>query len=120
MAFPAVGPCMPSPAGEARDIDPELAILSIPEGSVVPERGAVRSTRDEYDSYFRLARDNPDLVRWSRSSLSVLQRQLSGIGGSELSADDRVRIVEGVTTVLQIVLEKWVDQLPGAEPRRAD
>ena len=79
----------------------------IPEKSKVP--APAQSTRADYDLYFGLVRNNPDLARWSAACLSVIRAQRSGMQESELAEVDKLRIMDGMVTVLQVIVEKWLE-----------
>ncbi len=83
------------------------AMLPMPDGSKVPAL-APRSTRTEYDSYFNLTRNSPNLVQWSQACLAVLKSQRAGMEKAQLTAPDRLRIMEGMITALEVLLENWL------------
>jgi hypothetical protein len=93
---------------------PGPAVLPMPDESKLP-KFIGRASRADYDSYFNLARTNPDLVRWSRSCLSVLQAQRLGLQDEHLSADDRLRIMHGMIIVLQVLVERWLEMASPTE-----
>lgn len=85
-----------------------MATLSIPESSKVPDPADGRSTMPEYDRYFRIVRDNPDLVKWSRTCIDLLGIQLADLSTSTLDWQEKSRILEGMLLIQRITLEKWV------------
>lgn len=85
-----------------------IATLSIPEDSKVPDPADGKSTYAEYDRYFRIVRDNPDLVRWSRTCLDLLGLQLSDLSASALGWQEKSQILEGMLLIQRVTLEKWV------------
>lgn len=95
-----------------------IETLSIPESSKIPDPADGRSTKAEYDRYFRLVRDNPDLLRWSRTCLDLFGRQLADLSTSTLDWQERSQILEGMLLIQRITLEKWV-RLGEAGTKRA-
>lgn len=85
-----------------------IATLAIPEDSKVPDPADGSSTYDEYDRYFRIVRDNPDLVRWSRTCLDLLGVQLADLSASTLGWEEKSQILEGMLLIQRVTLEKWV------------
>lgn len=85
-----------------------MATLSIPEGSKVPDPVDGRSTSPEYDRYFRIVRDNPGLLQWSRTCLDLLGIQLADLSASNLDWKEKSQILEGMLLIQRITLEKWV------------
>lgn len=85
-----------------------IAPISIPNDGKIPDAEAGRSNRDEYDRYFRIVREDPELTRWSRSCLDVQQRILDDLDATELSAEDRCDILAGCVVILISTLERWL------------
>jgi len=85
-----------------------IARLSIPEGSRVPDPVDGKATTAEYDRYFRIVRDNPDLVNWTRTCLDLLGIQLADLSTSKLDWQDKSRILEGMLLIQRVTLERWV------------
>jgi hypothetical protein len=82
--------------------------ISIPEDGKIPDAAVGTSSRDEYDRYFRLVREQPELVTWSRSCLDVQRRLLDDLWSTGLSAEERCDILAGCLVVLLSTLEKWL------------
>jgi hypothetical protein len=85
-----------------------IATLSIPEGSKVPDPADGKATTAEYDRYFRIVRDNPDLLKWSRTCIDLLGIQLADLSTSTLDWQEKSRILEGMLLIQRITLEKWI------------
>jgi hypothetical protein len=56
-----------------------------------------------------LTRDDVDLIEWSRSCLATVDAQRSEVIASSMSADDKIHILHGMSLVLELVLEKWLE-----------
>ena len=85
-----------------------IAPISIPNDGKIPDAGAEESSPEEYDRYFRLVREDPELTKWSRSCLDVQHRILDDIKATELSVEDRCDILAGCVVILLSTLEKWL------------
>jgi hypothetical protein len=90
-----------------------ITTLSVPENSRVPDPVDGKSTMAEYDHYFRIVRDNPDLLKWTRTCLDLLGVQLADLATSTLDWKDRTQILEGMLLIQRITLEKWVQLSDG-------
>lgn len=82
--------------------------LAIPPDSLVPDPVTGLSNPAEYDLYFRMARENPGLLAWSRSCLRIDVELLDDLQRTGLSAEDRCQILQGLLTVHRVTLERWV------------
>lgn len=94
--------------------------VSLPPDGRIPDPATGSSTPAEYDRYFRILRDDPSLLRWSRSCLEVQERLLDDLNASGLTPDERCEVLRGCVLILQTTLEKWVkvgDRVDGEEPR---
>jgi hypothetical protein len=98
-----------------------VAPLALPADSHVPDPATGSSTSVEYDRYFRITRDDPGLLPWTRTCLRINGELLEDLQGSELSAEDRCRILRGLLTVQQVTLERWLaaGESAGDEPASA-
>lgn len=85
-----------------------LQSLSIPAGSKVPDPGTGLSTPEEYDFYFRILRDSPGLLEWSRACLTIYDAQLQDLERTSLTLEEKLKIVQGILLVQRVTLEKWV------------
>jgi hypothetical protein len=85
--------------------------ITLPADGRLPDAATGVSSQAEYDSYFRLIRDRPGLVAWSRSCLDVQRRVLADLDLTELSAEDRCHILAGSLVVLHATLERWVTMM---------
>lgn len=85
-----------------------ISPLAIPPDSKVPDPATGTSTGTEYDLYFRIVRDDPSLVGWSRTCLRIDQELRSDLDRTGLSAEEKYRIVEGLLAVHRVTLERWV------------
>jgi len=91
--------------------------ITLPVDGRMPDAATGVSSKAEYDDYFRLIREDPDLEAWSRSCLDVQRRVLADLDLTELSAEDRCDILAGCLVVLHATLERWVgaDELQSRE-----
>jgi hypothetical protein len=85
-----------------------LGLLSIPSESKVPDPINGLSTPAEYDLYFRILRNNPGLLEWSRSCLDTYDSQLQELDSTTLTAEEKYQIAIGIVLVQRITLERWV------------
>ena len=85
-----------------------IAPISIPSDGKIPDVAAGVSSREEYDRYFRIVRDDPELMKWSLSCLEIQQRILDDLDTTELSAEDQYDILAGCVVILISTLKKWV------------
>lgn len=85
-----------------------IAPLAIPPDSKVPDPETGSSTPDEYDVYFRITRDDPSLLAWSKTCLRVDQELRSDLDRSSLSLDEKTKILEALLAVHRVTLERWV------------
>lgn len=53
-----------------------IAPLGLPTNSKVPDPASDTSTPEEYDLYFRIVRDHPDLLAWTRTCLGHWEHRL--------------------------------------------
>ncbi|MET0416198.1 MAG: hypothetical protein ABW022_09280 [Actinoplanes sp.] len=84
-----------------------IAPITLPVNGRIPDPEGT-SSKAEYDNYFRLERERPDLEAWSRSCLDVQRRILADLDLTELSAEDRCDILAGCLVVLHATLDRWV------------
>lgn len=82
--------------------------ISIPPESRIPDPTSGSSTKEEYDLYFRIRRDNSGLVAWSQTCLDVQRRLLEDLQQTSLAAEDRCEILHGILVVQSLTLEKWI------------
>jgi hypothetical protein len=82
--------------------------LALPPDSKVPDPATGGSTADEYDLYFRIVRDDPGLLEWSRTCARVDRELLEDLDRTSLSAEQKYRILQGLVTVYGVTLERWV------------
>jgi hypothetical protein len=82
--------------------------LALPPDSKVPDPATGGSTAAEYDLYFRIVRDDPGLLEWSRTCARI-DRELQGdLERTSLPAEEKYRILQGLVTVYGVTLERWV------------
>jgi hypothetical protein len=98
---------MSKPRQDAGPLQSLIATLSIPAGSTVPDPADGRSSMPEYDRYFRIVRDNPDLLQWTRTCLDLLGTQLRDLAASGLDWKEKSQILEGMVVIQRVTLEKW-------------
>lgn len=82
--------------------------LAVPPDSHVPDGLDDGSSPDEYDRYFRIVRDQPGLLDWTRSCLSVEARVRADLDRSGLPDEDRGRVLEGLLAIHRVTLERWL------------
>ncbi|MEV0899220.1 hypothetical protein [Actinoplanes sp. NPDC049802] len=95
-----------------------IAPITLPADGRIPDEATGVSSPAEYDGYFRLRRDRPDLQAWSRSCLDVQRGILADLALTDLSAEDRCDILAGCLVVLHTTLEHWVG-VSGTRSREA-
>lgn len=98
-------------SSDEHDIPPDfglIAPLSLPPESKIPDPASGSSTAAEYDMYFRIVRDNPGLLNWSRTCLEIYRAQIEDLDKTSLSPEEKYRLLKGLTAVYGITLEKWV------------
>ena len=106
---PCCGTCPDDPAGRgdagARPRADRAA--GHPAGLAVhPATGS--SNEAEYDLYFRVVREDPGLLAWTRSCLRIDGELMEDLHRTGLSAEDRCDILQGLLTVHRVTLERWV------------
>jgi hypothetical protein len=99
----------PDGAAEQPELDHGLIEpLAIPPDSLVPDPATGTSNETEYDLYFRVIREDPGLLAWTRSCLRIDGELLEDLHRTGLSAEDRCDILQGLLTVHRVTLERWV------------
>jgi hypothetical protein len=83
--------------------------LAIPPDSLVPDPATGTSNEIEYDLYFRVIREDPGLLAWTRSCLRIDGELMEDLHRTKLSAEDRCDILQGLLTVHRVTLERWVN-----------
>ncbi|SFJ86763.1 hypothetical protein [Thermoflavimicrobium dichotomicum] len=92
--------------------------LTIHERSKVPEALTEGCTEQEYDLYFRLKRESPDLLAWSKSCIQLYEKQLQDLDQTNLEDIDKYQILKGWLHVFQVTLENWVKACEGKQEER--
>jgi hypothetical protein len=82
--------------------------LALPADSKVPDPETGGSTDAEYDAYFRIVRDDPSLLEWSRTCMRIDGELLDDLERTTLSPEEKYRILQGLVTVYRVTLERWV------------
>jgi hypothetical protein len=82
--------------------------LALPPDSKVPDPETGGSDAAEYDLYFRIVRDDPSLLEWSRTCVRINHELLEDLEGTSLSVEEKYRVVQGLVTVYGVTLERWV------------
>ncbi len=85
-----------------------VAPLAIPPESRVPDGLTEGSDEAEYDRYFRILRDDPGLLDWTRNCLRVEADLLDDLERSSLSAEEREKVLEGLLAIHRVTLERWL------------
>jgi hypothetical protein len=93
------------------DVTPDYGLISplaMPPHSRVPEGLTDGSSAEEYDQYFRIVRQHPSLLEWTRTCLEVEAKVREDLDHSGLGAEDRGRVVEGLLDIHRVTLERWL------------
>jgi hypothetical protein len=85
-----------------------ISPLALPPDAKVPDPHTGSSTEAEYDLYFRIVRENPGLLEWSRTCVRIDRELLEDLERTSLSADEKYRILQGLVTVYGVTLRRWV------------
>lgn len=85
-----------------------IAPLALPPDSKVPDPGTGASNDVEYDLYFRIVRDDPGLLEWSRTCTRIDRELLEDLDRTSLSGEEKYRVLQGLVTVYGVTLERWV------------
>jgi hypothetical protein len=104
------------------DVAPDYGLISplaMSPDSRVPEGLTEGSSADEYDRYFRIIREHPGLLQWTRNCLDVEARVRDDLDHSGLSAEDRGRVLEGLLDIHRVTLERWLAAGQAAAVRTA-
>jgi hypothetical protein len=81
--------------------------IGLPEDSKVPDPTSGVSTSEEYDIYFRIVRENPDLLAWTRTCLDIQKAQIEELDHTSFSQEEKYELLRGLTVVYGITLERW-------------
>jgi hypothetical protein len=82
--------------------------LALPPDSKVPDPHTGASTEAEYDLYFRIVRENPGLLEWSRTCVRVDRELTDDLERTSLSAEEKYKVLQGLVTVYGVTLARWV------------
>ena len=85
-----------------------ISPLGLPPESKVPDPKTGSSTDAEYDLYFRIVRDDPSLLGWSRTCTRVEGEVLEDLERTSLSPEEKYRVIQGLLSVYRVTLERWV------------
>jgi len=85
-----------------------VAPLALPPDSKIPDGEAEGSNEEEYDLYFRIVRDDPGLLQWTRTCVRIDRELLEDLERTSLSPEEKYRILQGLVTVYGTTLERWV------------
>jgi hypothetical protein len=85
-----------------------VAPLALPPDSKVPDPHTGGSTDAEYDLYFRIVRNDPGLLQWSRTCVRIERELTEDLERTSLSAEEKHRILQGLVSVYGVTLERWV------------
>ena len=85
-----------------------VAPLGLPPESKAPDPKTGLSTEEEYDRYFRIVRDDPGLLGWSRTCTRIEGELMEDLERTSLTPEDKVRILQGLLAVYRVTLERWV------------
>lgn len=98
--------------GDALDYD-LISPISIPPSSRIP---ADEASSNEYDVYFRIDRDDPSLLGWSRTCVQVGEALVDDLLLTGLTAEDRSDLLLGLVEVQRRTLQRWIALVEGSEP----
>jgi hypothetical protein len=101
------------------DTPPDFGLVSplaVPPDSKVPDGLGEGSSPDEYDRYFRIRRDQPGLLDWTRHCLRVELELVSDLERSGLPPEDQSRVLEGLLAIYRVTLERWLAAAELTEP----
>ena len=93
------------------DVTPDYGLISplaIPPHSRVPEGLTDGSSAEEYDRYFRIIREHPGLLEWTRDCLEVEARVREDLARSGLPSEDQGRVLGGLLDIHRVTLERWL------------
>jgi len=85
-----------------------ISPLALPPDAKVPDPHTGSSTEAEYDLYFRIVRENPGLLEWSRTCVRIDRELLDDLERTSLSAEEKYKVLQGLVTVFGVTLERWV------------
>jgi hypothetical protein len=89
--------------------------ISLPDDGKMPDATAGSSTSAEYDRYFRLVRESPELTTWSQSCVEVQRRVLEDLNATKLSDQERCDMLTGFLVIMHSTLESWLSLHCAAE-----
>lgn len=95
-----------------------ISPLAIPPESRVPEGLTPGSSPEEYDRYFRILRDHPGLLGWTRDCLRVDAELLADLERSNLPIEDRYRVLTGLLAIHRVTLQRWLAAGEAAQRRQ--
>ncbi|GAA0367094.1 hypothetical protein [Streptomyces blastmyceticus] len=97
---------------EALPGDALLNPLSIPDDSRIP--GAAPSGGEaDYERYFHISRDAPDLAAWTRGCLELQAAVLDDLPRTGLDEEERAAILTGLLLASHATLLSWTRTAPG-------
>jgi hypothetical protein len=85
-----------------------ISPLALPPDAKVPDPQTGSSTEAEYDRYFRIVRENPGLLEWSRTCVRIDRELMADLERTSLSAEEKYKVLQGLNTVYGVTLERWV------------
>lgn len=97
-----------------------ISPLAVPADSRIPNGSTGGSGPAEYDQYFRIVRDHPGLLEWTRTCLRIEVELLDDLKQTSLSFEDRSRLLEGLLSVHRVTLERWLAAAEAATGSRPD
>ena len=92
-----------------------ITSISLPPDALVPDAETGAATHEEYDRYFRIAREQTGLLPWTQTCLELNQRLLDDLQSSRLDPEDQRDILRGCLLVLQVTLSRWADAAASSE-----
>ena len=85
-----------------------VAAISLPDDARIPGVHDGRATSEEYDRYFRIVRNDPDLPEWTRTCVDTLDAQLADLELASLSGEQKCQILGGILLIFQATLRRWL------------
>lgn len=92
-----------------------IAPISLPPNAQVPDAETGAATREEYDRYFRISREQGGLLSWTQTCLELNERLLADLQSSQLDPKDQRDILRGYLLVLQVTLSRWADSAASSD-----
>ncbi|MDT0448285.1 hypothetical protein [Streptomyces hesseae] len=90
--------------------------LTLATDSRVPVRAAAVATTADYDRYFHIARQAPDLTSWTYDMLRLQTAVLADLPHTGLDDSQRAAVLTGLLHASHATLAAWLRSTPGSVP----